>query len=153
WLVGGYYAHERLPLTDTIRVGTQAAQYVDALALGADAQLAPFGFLGNEEIFNSVTNVPGHNSTFLGRIFSILGSPAGGACGPVTCASNTTVGNNIFAGAGPISVGLAGAVPQNGQGQNNDNYTQTTQSFALFTHDVVSLSDHWKLTGGLRWND
>src|SRR5262249_17417307 len=32
-------------------------------------------------------------------------------------------------------------------------YAQTTQSFAIFTHDVISLSDHWKLTGGLRWND
>ena len=151
WLIGGYYANEKLPLTDRIRVGTNAAQYVDALALGADVSLAGFGFTPNQEIYDTLP-VAGHTPSFFLQALSILGAAPAGACGAVSCASSPVIQANILAGAVPINAGLSVSDPVNGQGQQADKWNQNTTSWALFTHDELKLSPRWTLTLGYRYN-
>lgn len=151
WLIGGYYANERLPLTDTIRVGTQAGQYVDALALGADVSLAGFGFTPNQEIYDTLP-VAGHTPSFFLQALSILGAAPAGACGAVACASSPVIQANILAGAVPINAGLSVSDPVAGQGQQADVWNQNTTSWAFFTHDEFKISPKWTLTLGYRYN-
>lgn len=149
WLFGGYYARENLALRDTIRTGVDAARYVDALALGANAQLAAFGFTTNQ-IYNTI---PGFAATpWLTQAMGILGAPAGGACGLVTCASSAPLAATILAGAVPIGAGLSVADPVDGNGQQADNWRQGTSSWALFTHNQIALGPNWTWTVGARYN-
>ena len=39
-----------------------------------------------------------------------------------------------------------------GAGQQADRYTVDTQAFALFTHNIINITDNVSLTLGLRWN-
>lgn len=57
---------------------------------------------------------------------------------------------NLLASALPGGFNTADPVWRPGSG-NYDTYHQTAESFALFTHNVVDLTDALKLTLGLRW--
>ncbi|MFT3809313.1 MAG: TonB-dependent receptor [Micropepsaceae bacterium] len=57
---------------------------------------------------------------------------------------------DLLASALPGGYDAADPVWLSGSG-NHDRYRQTSESIALFTHNIVSLSDTLKLTAGLRW--
>ncbi len=57
---------------------------------------------------------------------------------------------NLLASALPGGFDIADPVWRPGSG-NHDTYRQTSESFALFTHNVVALTDTLKLTLGARW--
>lgn len=65
-------------------------------------------------------------------------------------ADSDTAIRALLAAALPGGFDLADPVWSPGSG-NHDTYRQTAESFALFTHNVVSLTDTVKLTAGLRW--
>jgi iron complex outermembrane recepter protein len=90
WLVGGYYANEKLTAQDDLKFGQQYQQYANAL-------IAPFGLS-----------------------YDVIGS-------------------------------LIGQGSMNGTGLNYDNYEQTSDNWALFTHEEFKLTDKLKLTGGIRY--
>jgi outer membrane receptor protein involved in Fe transport len=122
WLVGGFYMNQETSYTDTIRVGTQANLYTDLVAFGA----------AGGQVFGSLdptgTTVP----SLLGNIDPATGQPA--------------------------APGTPGTVPffipgfQPGQGQNNDNFEQTTNALALFTHNEIAVTDRLTATIGVRAN-
>lgn len=135
WLVGGFYLNEELTLTDTVRFGTQASEYVDAL-LSANTStlspLAPFGF----SLFGSLPNRP-----FLGNAF--LADPqVQGAIGqnPALLPQFTTFLTPSDSSA--TSIG----------GEIADSFTVDTNAIALFTHNIINISDALSLTLGLRYN-
>ena len=122
WLVGGFYMNQETTYSDTIRVGTQANLYTDLVAFGA----------AGGQIFGSLdpsgTVVP----SLLGNINPVTGQPA--------------------------APGTPGTVPffvpgfQPGQGQDTDDFEQTTNAFALFTHNEIEITDRLTATVGVRGN-
>ncbi|MGP1282510.1 MAG: TonB-dependent receptor [Parasphingopyxis sp.] len=126
WLVGAFYLNETLTLRDTVRFGAQANQYVDALFAFNPAA----GF----EFFDSF-------------------GPAVPEFGQVLLATNPQLA--AAAAANPALFALFNTpLPGNpaGAGQQADNYTVDTEAIALFTHNVIDITDELSLTLGLRWN-
>ncbi|QHL90607.1 TonB-dependent receptor [Sphingomonas changnyeongensis] len=131
WLVGGFYLNETLTLRDTVRFGTESSQYVD-------------GFISN--LTRSATLPTG---------FQVFGTRAGTPLvGQVLLASNPALAAAAAAG-GPAVLGtFLSPFPgtPNGGGQQADNYRVKTNAIALFTHNILSITDDLKLTLGLRYN-
>ena len=123
FLVGGFYLNEDLTLTDTIRTGTQANQFVDGVFVGA----AGFQFFG------TFPGVP-----LFGQVLAAPGGPlaAAAAANPAFRALLNTPLPNVPAGAG----------------QQGDNWRVKTNAYALFTHNIISFTDQLKLTLGARYN-
>ena len=109
----------------------QETTYTDTIRVGTQANLytdlVAAGAAGGQ-VFGSLPGVP----SLLGNI-----DPTTGA---------------------PVPPGTPGSVPffvpgfQPGQGQNSDNWEQTTNAFALFTHNEIELTDRLTATVGLRGN-
>lgn len=137
WLIGAYYLNESLELTDTVRFGTQANLYLDAVSAGATAipGLAPGGFQLTGSFGPALpslfVNVPG-----MGPVVRFGFDP--------NIVNSLTIANNFPAYYLPT----AGV----GQGQNADSYSVDTTAFALFTHNQISFGDRTTLTVGLRYN-
>lgn len=131
FLVGGFYLNEELTLRDTVRFGTQADQYADALLSGATVVpgLAPNGF----SLFGSLPGRPFIGNLFLAQSAALR---AAVAANPALAPQFTT-----FL---PTSVG---------GGQFSDNFVVDTQAFALFTHNIINFTDRLSLTLGLRYNN
>jgi outer membrane receptor protein involved in Fe transport len=149
WLVGGYYAHESLPLRDTIRTGTQAGAYLDALAAATDfnGDLVP----DRREVYGTLTTLVG--APFTQSWFSTAMGTLAATLNPVTPGFALVQGAIAAAGAGlNAGLGLPANYPLAGHGQQADNWKQSTSSWALFTHDQIALGPSWMLTLGLRYN-
>jgi len=147
WLIGGFYSNEILPHVDNIKVGTQAAQYVDALTGGAIPGFNIFGSLGTTGC-GSAAAYYYHCSALSAAlappsVLAGLASP-NAAVRAGTLAYLTSV--NQYAAT------VAAAAPVPGTGQNSDTFKQTTNSVSVFTHDEYQLTDRLKLTVGLRYN-
>ncbi len=122
WLVGGFYMNQETTYTDTIRVGTQANLYTDLVAFGA----------AGGQIFGSLDPTGTAVPSLLGNIDPLTGAPA--------------------------APGTPGTVPffipgfQEGQGQTSDDFKQTTNAIALFTHNEIAITDKLTATLGARVN-
>ena len=132
WLVGGFYLNEKLNLTDVVRYGTQADQFVDG-------------------IFNQLTR-----STALPTGAQLFGTLGAGVplFGQVALASNPTLAAAAAAGGPAVLATFLQPIPRtpNGAGQVADRYKVDTQAFALFTHNIINITDNISLTLGLRYN-
>jgi iron complex outermembrane recepter protein len=131
WLVGGFYLNEKLSLTDTVRFGTQANQFTDQIIRGLTASSAlPSGL----------------------QVYGTLG-PTVPLFGQVALATNPTL---LAAALGnPALFALFNSpIPQNpaGSGQVADNYRVSTEAFAIFTHNIINITDNLSLTLGARYN-
>ncbi len=129
WLVGGFYLNETNKLHDTVRFGTQADAYVDNFInlLTDSAVPGPGGF----QVFGTIPGRP--------------------TVGQVLAASSPA----LLAGATPAEIAFFTnpfpATPA-GAGQVADDYRVKTEAFALFTHNIINISDRLSLTLGLRYN-
>ncbi|HET7408725.1 MAG TPA: TonB-dependent receptor [Paracoccaceae bacterium] len=131
WLVGAFYLNEELTLTDTVRFGTQAANYVDAVfGLNPAAGFEFYDTLG--------PSVPE-----FGQLLIAPGSPLYNPQLAAAAAANPQLAALL---TNPLPA------PMNGSGQQADNYTVDTNAIALFTHNVFDVTDNLSLTLGLRWN-
>lgn len=130
WLVGGFFLDEKLKLTDRIRLGEQASLYGDAVFKGVSTSGAlPSGF----QFYGTLPNTP---------LF-----------GQVALATNPRLAD--VAAVDPALFALFNnPIPgiQGGNGQVADNYTVDTTAVAVFTHNIVALTDKLSLTLGLRYN-
>lgn len=144
WLVGGYFAHEKLKATDNLSYGADYEQYANCLlaanfagALGQPTLLAP----GSATCFNQ---------TLAGLLLANPGVPA-------SVKPGLALLSGLAPGLGGIggfdAVGLASGVgmnPFDGVGVNDD-FTQTSKNFAVFTHNIFEITRGLKLTLGLRY--
>ncbi len=71
WLVGGFYLNEELTLTDVVRFGTQADQFVDTLFSQLTGALS--GGLAPRQLFGTLPGVP-----LAGGAVALPRTPAGG---------------------------------------------------------------------------
>ncbi|EZP48825.1 TonB-dependent receptor [Sphingomonas sp. RIT328] len=118
WLLGGYYAHERLNLSDSLRYGS------DYGAFAACSMLAAFDPSG------------------------AFRDPAAPAC------LKPMVHDLAVAAVGPTLMGGLDRLTLLHDTSNvHDVYRQTSDNFAVFTHDIYRLTDTLSVTGGLRYTN
>ena len=162
WLVGGFYLNETNKVHDTVRVGNDGNRYVDSIfnALAGPTFGTPLQFYGSlggtVPTFGQVILNPAAPPAAYGAAAPLVGcfrtaagtAPSGTIPVPVCNAlgfSPTPVAGLAALAAGPLP-GVAA-----GQGNNND-YRVKTNAFALFTHNIINISDKLSLTLGARWN-
>jgi outer membrane receptor protein involved in Fe transport len=149
WLVGGYYANEKLQLLDNLAYGQDYAKYSNCLvnanlfvAGGAPASLlnptSPTCF--NPAVAAAILPALPPLSQTLLSAFARLGPFAGPPF------SNSGFTNLAIALGGAPFVGST----LNGNAINDD-WHQTSNNWALFTHNIFSITDTLKLTAGLRY--
>ena len=115
WLVGGYYAHEKLEVRDNLRFGTQYGRF-------ASCRIA----------------------------LALVGTFGAGVVDP-TQANCVRPGTTAL--LGPLGTGLNNLALLNDLGGTTDRYNQTSDNFALFTHNIIHLTDRFDLTLGLRYTN
>ena len=124
WLVGAYYANEKLQVRDNLRFGSQSGTFVScriAIAI-------------NPALVN-----PAAQNCFGPNIAALTGANGGaGAFGAATPAFVAAI-NNL----GSMS----------DLGGTGDVYNQKSENFALFTHNIIHLTDTVDLTLGLRYTN
>jgi outer membrane receptor protein involved in Fe transport len=167
WLVGAFYAGEKIGYTDTIRFGKDGARYTDLNASGVSLTMAQAG-LGSTNPCTGTTDYIRAGST----VYGSLGSGAGSIYQQIVCpglyqsvynatlpqvGGNTALADSI-ARSTALSVSttygnqIAATAPKDGDGQNNDFSSTHTQSFAFFTHNEIAVSERLNLTVGLRYS-
>jgi outer membrane receptor protein involved in Fe transport len=123
WLVGGYYANEKLTLRDNIVFGADYGKFATCRLLTASYPVSPPNGL-------PPTGFP----------YAACGSNAG-----VTSIINT----NVPAPLRPAFTALLN-IPA-GAGDTDSRYFQKSQNWALFTHNIIHLTDKLDFTAGLRY--
>ncbi len=122
WLVGAYFASEDLQVRDNLRFGSQYGAFASCRLV---ATLNPAAALRSPA-------APGCLSA-AGRATVV--SPA--AFGPV-------LGPLVLAGLDRLST-------VNNVGDNSANYFQESRNWAIFTHNIINITDNLALTLGLRY--
>jgi outer membrane receptor protein involved in Fe transport len=121
WLVGGFFANEKLTVRDNLRFGNQYGRFANC-RLVSGGSLAG-GYLPSDQACLSAT---------------VRGAIAGGL---------TALG----AGGPAILAGLDRLDTLNNLGTTNDRYFQNGTNWAVFTHNIVHVTDTVDLTLGLRY--
>jgi outer membrane receptor protein involved in Fe transport len=118
WLVGGFFANEKLTVRDNLRFGNQYGRF-------ATCRIVSGG----------------------GLAFSY--NPAAQSC--ITPSLRPTVSGALGA-AGPLIISAFDRLDtMNNVGTTNDRYFQNGTNWALFTHNIVHVTDTVDLTLGLRY--
>jgi outer membrane receptor protein involved in Fe transport len=121
WLVGGFFANEKLTVRDNLRFGNQYGRF-------ANCRIVSGGSLA---------------SGYLPAGQACLSAPVRGAiAGGVTA---------LGAGGPAILAGLDRLDTMNNVGTTNDRYFQNGTNWAVFTHNIVHITDTVDLTLGLRY--
>jgi outer membrane receptor protein involved in Fe transport len=118
WLVGGFFANEKLTVRDNLRFGNQYGRF-------ANCRIVSGG----------------------GLAFAY--NPTAQSC--ITPSLRPTVSGALGA-AGPLIVSAFDRLDtMNNVGTTNDRYFQNGTNWALFTHNIVHITDTVNLTLGLRY--
>ena len=125
WLVGGFYADEKLRVTDNLRFGNQYGRFASCRLISGSALAA----------FYSPTTAGCISPT--GR--AVLSGVVPGVASPF----------------GPAGPGIVAAIDRldgiNDKGSTLDVYNQRSRNYALFTHNIIHIVDHLDLTLGARY--
>jgi iron complex outermembrane receptor protein len=122
WLVGGYFADESLHVADNLQFGSQ---------YGAFAACRIVATVNPASILRNPANPGCLSPTGRGALTAQL-APLGPA------------GTAILAGLDRLST-------VNNVGDNRADYRQDSKNWALFTHDIINITDKLSLTLGLRY--
>ncbi|HEY0411798.1 MAG TPA: TonB-dependent receptor [Allosphingosinicella sp.] len=126
WLIGAYYAHEKLDVSDNLKFGTQYGAFA---ACRLVATVSPVAVLRNPAAPGCLSAA----ATAPGSPFSSTGA---------------------LGGAGPlIASGLVRLSTVNNVGDNPSFYHQTSENWAIFTHNIFNITDKVALTIGLRYTN
>ncbi|WP_294138121.1 TonB-dependent receptor [Sphingobium sp.] len=146
WLVGGYYANERLTLQDNIRFGADygrfsACRLMAGAAVNSNFPASTLAACGSGAATSAlITGTQANLNAGLTAALIGRGVPA-----PIAAAQ-----------AGAISTGLGNglralaAIPS-GTGDIASIYRQKSENWALFTHNIVHITKRLDLTLGLRY--
>jgi iron complex outermembrane recepter protein len=143
WLVGGYYSNERLAVVDNLAYGADYSRYANCLVADnfatATGQAAlvmtshPTCF--NQAVAAAILPLVGPQATALSA-FARLGPFAGA---PFTNSGFTNLA--IASGAEPLTL----------QSQIDDEWRQTGNHWALFTHNIFEIAQGLHVTVGARY--
>lgn len=173
WLVGGYYANEKLTLSDNLAYGADYSRYGNCIVATSFAAAAPpiLAPGASPTCFNTPVATAVRNAlvrrydaalvardiptaTALGGQITALGAFAGlNNMGVAPGIPSVNFGAPPFGPSGFSNVGLL--LTRQNLGLNgaslNDRWNQTNNTWALFTHNIISFSDQLKLTLGARF--
>ena len=143
WLIGGYYANEKLRVLDNIAYGNDYSHFANCLVGNKFAQLTGAAVVNtadptcfNRPVATALLPFVGTSATALSA-FARLGTFAA----PQFTNSGFT-NLSLALGAGPRTLTGTGV---------DDEYNQTSNNFAIFTHNIISVTDRLKLTLGARF--
>ncbi|WP_275896714.1 TonB-dependent receptor [Sphingomonas mesophila] len=184
WLIGGYYANEKLRSRDSNRYGRDFDDLSSCLAAVTFARIANQPGLvtpaDGDTCFSSAIAQGVRDAPLAsgGLIASFNAAVAGGNLAAATSLAQTITAIGAFARlnnpallAGPTTIVPAinfSAAPFTNNGFQNlgivngapflfqdqgfvDDYRQTSNNFALFTHNIFAITPRLKLTLGLRY--
>ncbi len=146
WLVGGYYANERLTLQDNIRFGADygrfaACRLMAGAGVNSNFPASTLAACGSGLATGAlITGTQANLNAGLNAAFLNAGLPAPVAAGQAAAIS-TGLGNGLRALA---------AIPS-GTGDIASIYRQKSENWALFTHNIVHITKRLDLTLGLRY--
>jgi iron complex outermembrane recepter protein len=153
WLVGGYYANEKLTLRDETRFGADYGRFAACRLMtgaGNAASLAPAqlalcalandGVATTPDISNLIAGTQASINASLNAAFLAAGLPA-----QTAAAQAGAISGGLGAGLNALA-----AIPNN-TGDTNNRYRQNSENWALFTHNIVHITDTLDLTLGLRY--
>ena len=137
WLVGGYYAHEKLALEDNIRFGADygrfaACRLMAGAGVNSNLTAAQLGACGSGLATQAL--VSGTQAQLNAGLTPAVGATQAGII-------STGLGNGLRALA---------AIPS-GTGDVASLYHQKSENWALFTHNIVHITKQLDLTLGLRY--
>ena len=134
WLIGGYYAHEKLDVSDNIKYGADYDRYANCLLF---ASVLPSVVSPGQPL---CVNVP-------------LLQATAAATGSATLAA--LVANPARPGFGSLAAVLGQPLLQlSGTGVVANSFAQTSRNYALFTHNTFDIiEDKLKLTLGARYTN
>jgi iron complex outermembrane recepter protein len=120
WLVGGFFANEKLTVRDNLRFGNQYGRFANCRIISGG-----------------------------GLAFAY--SPASQSC--INPALRPTV-SGAFGAAGPLMLSALDRLDtMNNVGSINDRYFQNGTNWAIFTHNIVHITDTVDLTLGARYTN
>jgi len=126
WLVGAYFAKEDLHVRDNLRFGSQYGAFAACRLVATVNPLAALRNPANPGCLSTGLVAPG-----------------------VTARQSFGAG---FGPAGPIFLaGLDRLSTVNNVGDNNANYFQESENYAVFTHNIFDITDRLALTLGARY--
>jgi iron complex outermembrane recepter protein len=125
WLIGGFYANEKLTARDNLRFGSQYGRFATCRVVSGGGLAAFY-------------------------------SPTGQGClsptGRAVIASGAATGGSPVLGAALLG-GIDRLDTVNDRGSTIDNYFQEDSNWALFTHNIIHVTDRLDLTLGLRYTN
>jgi outer membrane receptor protein involved in Fe transport len=148
WLVGGYYANEKLNVSDNLSYGSDYERFANCLLINGvlPTAIAPSPLVGSSCINTAVVagtlaalragSVPGVTEAQRQQLLAIL---------PVITA------NPARPGFGSIAAALGQPTATLNNVGLLDVYNQTSNNMALFTHNIFDVTDRLKVTLGLRY--
>lgn len=119
WLVGGFYANERLTLNENLRFGNQYGRFATCRIVSGSGLAAYY-------------------------------SPTSNFC-MNPAAAPTVLGVVTGASAPDILAGFTALDGINDRGSVMDRYTQKGENWAIFTHNIIHITDKLDLTLGARY--
>lgn len=119
WLVGGFYANEKLTVRDNLRFGSQYGRFANCRIISGG------GLAGLYSPGSPLCVIPG--------------------VGPATIAGASGASGADILAAFNLLDGL------NDLGSTIDDYRQTDNNWALFTHNIIHIADGFDLTLGIRY--
>nr|WP_314441789.1 TonB-dependent receptor [uncultured Sphingomonas sp.] len=157
WLVGGYYANEKLKVSDNLQYGSDYERFANCLLINGvlPQAIQPSAVAGSSCINTAV--VGGAVSQLTAQRAALLAAGVPTSDPRIIGLSTniqllgTLVLNPNRPGFGSLAAALG--VPTatlNGVGLL-DVYDQTSNNLALFTHNIFDVTDRLKLTLGLRY--
>lgn len=123
WLVGGFFANEKLTVRDNLRFGAQYGRFATCRIISGG------GLAGLYSPTSPLCVAPG--------------------VGPATLAGATGGGQT----GADIVAGFTALDGLNDRGTTNDRYFQDGTNWALFTHNIINITDRLALTLGLRYTN
>jgi iron complex outermembrane receptor protein len=128
WLIGGYYASEDLHVRDNLTFGSQYGAFASCRLV---ATVSPNPLLRNPAAPGCLGTTP--QALLGGATGRQAFSAALGAAGPI-----------FLAGLDRLST-------VNNVGDNNANYFQNSNNWAIFTHNIFNITDTLSVTIGVRY--
>jgi outer membrane receptor protein involved in Fe transport len=148
WLVGGYYADEKLTLKDNLTYGNDYARYSNCLVA------ANFATATGQASLVQPSSPTCFNPALAGAIVGLLPASQQTVFRAFSRLAPFNAPTFTNSGFSNLAVALGGA-PFVGSTLNgaalNDLYNQKSRNWALFTHNIFSITPRLKLTLGARY--
>ncbi|RVT43745.1 TonB-dependent receptor [Sphingobium algorifonticola] len=146
WLIGGYFANEKLTLRDNIRFGADYGRFAACRLMAGSGVNSNFTSAQLAACSSGAATTPLIAATQGNLNSGLTAAFIGAGLSPAAAAGQ----------AGAISTGLGNglralAALPSGTGDVDNRYFQNSRNWAIFTHNIVHLTDRLDLTIGLRY--